>query len=266
MKRYLLFSLLSVFFVCSSQGQRWKLMRYEAIVGLGTTNIFGDIGGTPDDGNLFGLKDFKLNETRPSAFLGIRYKLFQDQAIRLNIIYGMGAGDDAESRNPDRGYSYSTMIIEPSLQYEYYFIPEERKFRSAALFNRRGMINNYSRLAAYAFAGVGGVMFMPTFGGTPSTTAELGENGFAVAFPAGIGAKYSINSELSIGIEAGGRYVLSDYLDGVTTQFSNANDVYYFGLVNLVYKLRTNRNGVPVIFTKKPGKRRVSSATRRRRR
>lgn len=267
MKKYIITAFILIFIFSSVYTQRWKLKRYEAIVGVGTTNIFGDVGLSPEaDGNLFGLKD--IQGTRPSAYLGIRYKLFQDQSIRLNFLYGFGNGED-EGNNTERGYSFTTMIFEPSLQYEYYFIREERKFRSAALFNRRGMINNFSRISAYAFAGVGGALYIPDFKGEATETAELGEQGFAVAFPGGIGAKYAINSDISIGIELGGRYVLSDYLDGVTTQYSNANDVYYFGLANLVYKLRTNRKGIPVIFEKSRRRRRPGSifgGSRRRRR
>jgi hypothetical protein len=59
--QYILLPLLLLFiFSNGSMAQKWKLKRYEGIVGIGTAHYFGDIGGTADETNLFGLKDVAL--------------------------------------------------------------------------------------------------------------------------------------------------------------------------------------------------------------
>jgi len=49
-------------------GQKWKLRRYEALVGVGSTNYFGTIGGSADPENLFGLKDLDIKDSRIQKF------------------------------------------------------------------------------------------------------------------------------------------------------------------------------------------------------
>jgi hypothetical protein len=52
--------------------------------------------------------------------------------------------------------------------------------------------------------------------------------------------------ELNFGLEVGGRYTFSDYLDGYTSQYSKSNDVYYFLNLTVTYKPKMGRNGLPV--------------------
>ncbi len=54
---------------------------------------------------------------------------------------------------------------------------------------------------------------------------------------------YSPN--FNFGLELGGRYAFTDYLDGYTSQFSKANDVYYFLNFTITYKLKTGPHGLP---------------------
>jgi hypothetical protein len=236
-------------------GQNWLLMRYEVHFGVGTANVFGDIGGTADKNNLFGLKDIKINETGPSFYLGVRYKLKMNQALKLNLIYGTAKSTDVGSRNEVRMFSYKTSIFEPSVQYEYYFLSEDRKFRTSRLYNRRGMINNFSTLAFYVYGGLGGVFFKPEFTASsrlPQQNVEFVNNNsnISVVLPIGIGIKTAFTKYWSVGIEFGRRFTLSDYLDGLSTSFSKAKDTYYFGNIHLIYKIETDRYGRPLFFKK----------------
>lgn len=236
--------------------QRWKLKRYEALFGVGSTNIYGDIGGTADVNNLYGLKDIKIGETRYSLFVGARYRIQKDLSVRFNLIYGKGIGSDNQSKNIERGYSFSTNIVEPSFQLEYSFLSEERNVAISKLYNRRGMVNNFTLLSAYGFAGVGGVMYFPKLdfhGNAPNLKYETvtGYSKFSVAFPIGIGVKYSIDQNWSIGFEFGKRFTLTDYMDGISTVFSKANDTYYFGIFNASYKILTNRRGIPEFMARR---------------
>lgn len=240
--------------------QRWKLKRYEVLFGVGSTNVYGDIGGTADANNLYGLKDIRINETRYSIYGGFRYRIKQDLAIKFNFIYGKGLSDDLKSKNEGRGYSFQTTLFEPSTQLEYYFLSEERKGNYSKLFSRKGMVNNYATLSAYGFGGLGGVIFNPKvdLNGKVPVPGETvtGYGKFSVVFPIGLGVKFAIDKSWSFGFEFGRRFVFSDYVDGISTKWSDANDAYYFGLFQLSYKLNTDRRGIPQFLVKRRAARR----------
>ena len=85
MKRKLIFLAICLFSISlSSFGQKWKMTRYEAIFGIGAANYFGDIGGSPADGNMLGLRDLTLGDTRPSFYLGARYKILENLSVKFN--------------------------------------------------------------------------------------------------------------------------------------------------------------------------------------
>lgn len=235
--------------------QRWKLKRYEVLFGIGSTNVYGDIGGSADANSLFGLKDIKIDETRFSLSGGIRYKIQKDLALKFNLIYGQGVSNDRGSKNDDRGYSFKTSIVEPSFQLEYAFLSEDRKVDISRLYNRRGMVNNFTLFSAYGFVGLGGSIFSPKLdlnGGTaiPGETVD-GYGKFTVVVPVGLGIKYALDKNWSIGFEFGRRIAFSDYIDGISTRWSKANDTYYFGLLQATYKLNTNRRGIPEFLVRR---------------
>lgn len=236
-----------VFTVSTGNAQKWKLKRYEAVVGVGTAHYFGDIGGTADENNLFGLKDIEIFKTRPSVYVGARYKIRHNMAVKTNFIFGFISGDDEGSRNNERNFAFSSKIFEPSAQFEFSVISEEQKFRTTAMFNKRGMINNYSQFNIYGFAGIGAVMAFPKAKKDFIDTYDPDHSKVGLAFPMGIGVKYVFSSNLSLGLEFGGRFTTSDYLDGYTSQYSKANDVYYFAVFNAIYRIKTSRRGWPVI-------------------
>jgi hypothetical protein len=236
----------------SGFAQKWKLTRYEAIVGIGTSNFFGDIGGYPNGQNWYGLKDINIFNTRPTLYFGARYKLKQDQSLKFNLIFAWLSGKDNPSVNYQdaRKYSFNSFVSEQSLQYEYYFVKEDRHRFSFALFNRRGMINNYSKIGLYGFAGLGGLFYWPNVTGNIKPAYGLPNNntGYAMVFPVGIGVKLIYSNKYAFGFEFGGRYSLSDRIEGLATQQSKFNDVYYFGIFNLVYRIKTTIRGYPMIF------------------
>lgn len=232
-----------------SEAQRWKLRRYEALVGVGFCNYFGDIGGAATEENWFGIKDLSIKHTRPSFYVGARYKIRPNVSVKLNLMYGYIAGDDAGSSH-DRGFSFSSRLFEPSIQAEYSLISEEQRKRSGALYNRRGMMNNYSQISLYLYAGIGGVFHntkvneaMEAF---PRYDPQHSKSG--ILFPAGLGLKYVINQSWSIGAEFGARFALTDYLDGYTSPFSKRNDLYYFGHIHGIYRIKTSKDGYPILF------------------
>jgi hypothetical protein len=258
------FSILLLFVVITEHayGQRWKLRRYEVGGGIGITQVFGDIGGTAEAKNMYGLKDIKIDETRLAFDALGRYKIDPTYSIKLNAILGFGNGTDAESRN-DRGREYKTILFEFSGQLEYYFIGEEKRFRSAAMFNRRGMLNNYASFSVYGFMGLGMVYSNAkvTFTKTdPGVNDQMFTGGnIGAVLPVGLGLKYIIDDRWLVNPELGYRISFTDKIEGYTqTKDSKHNDIYYFLTISACYRLESSRRGLPSIFDR--GYRKVKPA------
>jgi OmpA-OmpF porin, OOP family len=248
----LIIIVLMIMQISSVFAQRWKLLRYEAGVGTGSVQLFGDIGGTASKENWFGLKDIKINETSPAFSMDVRYKINPILSTKVNLDLGFGRGQDAGSRN-DRGRSYKTVLFEFSGQVEHYFLVEEKRYRSAAMYNRRGMMNNYATLSAYTFVGAGLIYAHanPNPGSQPIHEVDSYKPGshFAPVFPFGIGVKYVIDERSYIGGELGYRWAFSDYLEGYKqTAASKHRDIYYFFLISYNYRLKTTHRNIPAIL------------------
>ncbi len=238
-------------------GQRWKLRRYEIGAGIGTMQVFGDIGGTPNQNNWFGLRDISFKETNLAASGNIRYKANPYMSVRVNFNYGKGQGTDEGSRN-DRGRSYKLSLFELSGQYEYYFIREDKMYRSAAVYNKRGMLNNYNTFSAYAFLGGGVAISNSKHGDAVVLDIDDYRPGTNIApvISFGIGVKYIIDDRTYINGDLGYRYSLTDYLEGYKqTQYSKFNDVYYYLSISLNYRLKTSRRNIPVFLDRRSNRR-----------
>lgn len=244
MKRLLGFLIVAFLFNVSVDAQAWRMRRYEAIFGIGTSHYFGDIGGWSKDENILGLKDFDLTQTRPNIYVGFRYKLFEDLAVKLNFTYGYLHGDDSGGTNDSRNFKFYTAIFEPSFQVEYSFI-KEKEAMSYLMMKGRGMSQFRPSLSSYVFLGLGGAFFNITKKEN-LRYFDLNYTQAAFIIPVGIGLKLGLNTHWSIGFDLGGRFTTSDYLDGYTSEYSESKDVYFFGVINMVYKIKTAANGLPV--------------------
>jgi hypothetical protein len=245
MKRIaLLILVISLIYPKATRAQIWKMKRYEAIVGIGTSNYFGDIGGFSRGENVLGLKDISITSTRPSIYLGARYKVFEVIAVKLNLIVGFFAGSDEGKQNDTRNLEFSATIFEPSLQVEYAFL-KEKEAKSYLMMKGKGVKQFRSSISSYVFLGVGGGFFWPKAKGN-LTNFDLDYNKATLVMPMGVGLKYGLNTSWSIGFELGGRLTTTDYLDGYTSSYSEANDIYYFAVINFVYKMKTSKAGWPI--------------------
>jgi opacity protein-like surface antigen len=234
--------------------QKWKLTRYEFMFGIGPANYFGDIGGSASTSNWYGIKDISIKTTRPSFFGAARYKIKENMSIKVNMdLLFLGGNDNGSKQQILYGatYAFNTIAFEHSAQFEYSFLTEDRHRYSFALFNRRGMVNNFSRINFYAYAGIGGLAFKPYISGTSKTPQnDLVSNsfGYTAVIPAGLGLKYVYSNRMSLNAEWGARYSLSDYLDGLSSKTSHFPDVYYLTTIALVYRIRSDRRGYPILF------------------
>jgi len=227
-----------------SFSQRWKLQRLEVAAGIGSAHYFGDIGGTADENNLFGLKDISIKYTRPNLNFGGRYRITEEFDVKANLAFGYLEASDENSRNEARNYAFSSSVFELSGQVEYNIIPEKRPRTYSVMALRDGLRTFDRTLNTYVFAGLGGIYFNPKPLADLEGSERFNDNKhFGLIIPFGVGIKYPLNSQLHVGFELGGRWAASDYLDGLTTQFSEANDIYYFTLLNVILKIDTSRRG-----------------------
>ncbi|MCK4630042.1 MAG: hypothetical protein KAT40_01290 [Bacteroidales bacterium] len=244
MKKLLFFLIASFLFSLTVDAQAWRMRRYEAVLGIGTSHYFGDIGGWSKDENILGLRDIDFTQVRPSIYVGFRYKLYEELALKLNFIYGYLHGDDAGDANDGRNFKFYTGIFEPSFQVEYVFI-KEKEAMSYLMMKGRGMSQFNPSISSYVFLGLGGAFFKITKKENLQDV-NLDYTPAALVVPLGIGLKYGLNTNWSIGFELGGRFTTSDYIDGYTSEYSESKDVYFFGVINMVYKIETGSNGLPV--------------------
>ncbi|MBN2480577.1 MAG: hypothetical protein JXB19_02460 [Bacteroidales bacterium] len=236
---------------CKSFPQQWKLKRIEALFGIGTTNVYSDLGGAPNATNLLFIKDITFRSTRPSFYLGFRYRIDPKFTIKTSFIYGYSKTEDfTGSRNENRGFTSITQLFEFSGNLEYYLLPENRLLSSAAIFNRRGMINNYSSFALYVFTGVGATLYRSDLELTESRPGDeyKYDMGVTATFPLGLGIKYIISDDWIISYEAGYRQTLTDFLDGFKSPFSKMADIYWISSLNFSYRIPTTRRGLPVFL------------------
>ena len=244
MKKLSIYILL-LFFIMPyfADAQRWKRYRHEGVIGIGITNLYGDMGGGSGDARHNTL-DLDIEGTRAGIMLGWRYKLKELLAIRVNIIPALLKSSDSYTDNSsrsNRGGDASSFIIEPSFQLEYSLV-KERYGRRYTFSNINHF--NLSHVNTYVFIGIGGLFYFPT--ASVERDSGVGEPGvFAASFPMGIGFKYAINRVYTFGIEIGNRFTTTDYLDGFSDKFSTANDSYTFLLFSISKRFRTTRKGLP---------------------
>ncbi len=224
----------------SVEAQYRRYKSYEIHFGIGATNVFGDLGGAAVRDNWYGLKDIQFSQTRPTFYAGGRMDLNEQFSAKANLFAGIAAGKDAGSINDARNYSYSALMFELSGQIEWNFW-QPRQCIGTMLAQRRGRRGAQMRTRLYLFAGAGFVYSSPdldTHGKTLSKGEYTKTSTGGLVIPYGLGVKSDISPFWAVGLEIGRRYCTSDYLDGISTDWSDANDTYYFTTLHAIYKMQ----------------------------
>jgi hypothetical protein len=251
MKRSLLVVIILCFAVQLSDAQLWKLRHWEAEFGIGPSFSFPDIGGYTQGENLLGFKDLSYRQTRFNINGSLKYRVSRTVNLRLSLTYAMLHATDVRGSNEGREYEAITNLFEPVPMVEYYFI--KNKYESSYLFLKgKSLWALISSLDFYAFAGVGGVGYSVNLNDAliergmtePGSTAD---HGFSLVVPLGIGTTLIYNPNLNFGLEFGGRWANTDYLDGFNPDIlpNKAKDKYYFLNFTVTYKLKTGPKGLP---------------------
>ncbi len=215
-----------------SFAQRWKKARYEVVFGLGSTTFLGELGGANQIGTHFA-KDLEFSQSRPCGTLGLRYRLSEYFATRANLSYGRLKGDDKETAEIYRNFrnlNFVSNVWELTVNFEGAFMKEQdgKKYRLRGVRGKRGY-----ELYTYGFVGFGAFYFNPKGFGDGGLVAlqPLHTEGqgliatrkpykrLQICLPLGIGFKYTIKKQWSIGLEFGVRYTFTDYIDDVSTTY-----------------------------------------------
>lgn len=229
MKRlYVIVLLLILIPTLLSAQRRRNRYRWEFVGGAGITNFLGDLGGADQIGT-HAAKDWEWVALRPALSTGFRYKNSRWVGFKGVFSFGMLRGDDkltTETFRHNRNLNFRAPLFELSAQVEGYFTKEQQG-HLYRIKNARG--SKKIDLQAYGFAGVGLIAFIPQgkyksrwINLRPLSTEGEGLSGgpkkyapVSMSFPFGVGAKYGIDKQWSVGFEMGLRYTLTDYIDDV---------------------------------------------------
>jgi hypothetical protein len=222
------------------------MRRWEAVVGVGPSFFFGDIGGYTIGKNILGFKDLSYRQTRFDINGNLKFRITRFANVRLSLTYALLHATDVRGSNEGRSFEAATSIFEPALIVEYYFIKNYAENSYLFLKRKQSFIREMLKdLDFYVFAGIGGNAY--TVKGNDALVARgMTSGGFTAVIPAGLGTTLIYSPNINFGLEVGGRYAFTDFLDGYSNpQYSKANDVYYFLNFTITYKLKTGPHGWP---------------------
>lgn len=228
------------------EGQRWRLLRYEAGIGTGTVHPFMDIGSYKP-----GLSSFQITDSRPNINTHIAYVLLEDLNVKLDLNYLMIGATDSDTPERDRGFTFLSNAFEHTVRLDFNILGGGRAFGMQGMYNRRGMINNFGSSRLYVFGGVGGIMSKTEIwtvdGPIPDTKEGYYNNlNYGVVIPAGIGYRLAIDAYWDFTFEASGRFSFADKIDGYMHPSSLHYDRFITTSFKAVRKIRNDRKGRPI--------------------
>ena len=237
MKKLILLLLVIASFLPLVNAQLWTLRRLEVGGGPGTTQFYGDIGGFSKGKNVIGLKDFTFLHTRWNFNANARYRIFHNVSVRANFNFGVFRSTDDRGSNETRGLASSTLFYEPSVMGEFYYLKNKGENSYLLIRGKKPFQTLISMMDCYVFAGFGGISYNVKPNDKLSTFPTQ-KSGFAPVIPMGLGVSVVYRRDVSLGMELGGRIPFSDNLEGYTSVYSKANDIYYFFNFTVTYKIK----------------------------
>jgi hypothetical protein len=197
---------------------------------LGYTQKFhvGVFGGAAAYNGDLTAEIFPKKVTNGVVGISFNYEISDQILLRVQGMYSVIGGNDRFSKDSGlrvRNLSFETVLMEGSISAEYYLLNlYERKF------------------SPYVFAGLAVYHFNPYtyFGNTqkvylkPLSTEGQGLPGYnnpkqysltQAAIPVGGGIKFAVSPSIRIGIEGGLRKLFTDYLDDVSANYADENDL-----------------------------------------
>ncbi len=212
MKKYLLFSILLFLLsnLAFSQGPNSRTRSFIIGAGSGAAFYFGDLA-----------KDGSFEHVKPNVALSARYNFsgnnnFLDNvSVESQFTWFMLTGNDKKDPVKEmRNLSFTSHNFELNLLGHVSLFPEASRFYQRPFAN------------PYAYVGIGLVNFNPAakLEGERYNLRRLETEGpensygsFTMSIPMGLGVKFRASPFLNINLDGGFRWVLSDYLDDVSS-------------------------------------------------
>lgn len=252
----------------NGQNTFWQKHRHSVGFGLGAANFLGELGGRDQIGTDF-IYDLEFSETRPTLLVNYRYQMGSRIYGKAQFTFGFIGGNDAltdEIFRRNRNLSFRSTIFEFTGGLEFEVI----QFSNTSRYGRVKSARNHSS-ALYLSAGLGGTRFNPkgNFQGDWYALRALGTEGqnqddgpqkyslWTVVIPVGLGFRYEINQDWTVGAELIHRITFTDYMDDVSTVYYD-NDIItqtqgelagHFADPSLGYYVDENGNEVPLNST-----------------
>lgn len=225
--------------VDTADAQQWRRDRKEYVFSVGASNFLGDLGGANQIGTN-GFRDLDWPATRPLGGIGYRYRTGKDNSVKGMLHVGYLSGNDAlteEMIRRNRNLNFRTPVVELNAQFEWLMTKQREGHR----YKLRG-INGWRNIniESYLFVGVGLMWFNPQgqdMNGAWVNLKPLCTEGQGLVetrkpyhrlqpvIPFGIGFKYAISREWSIGLEYGLRKTFTDYMDDVSSTYFDNDEI-----------------------------------------
>jgi hypothetical protein len=183
-------------------------------IGIGAGHYFGDLNTRA-----------KVNRPKPAAGIFFRKNFGNYIAMRISGNFVQLGYSDIYNKHNEymrrRNLSFNTNVWELGLQGDfnfYRFLPGEPDFRFTPYITFGVSAFNYD---PYAYLN-GQKYFLRPLGTEGQAIDSLHRKPYssmAIAFPFGVGVKYSINDRINIGFEVVYRFANTDYLDDVSTTY-----------------------------------------------
>lgn len=201
--------LVTLFVFQSAAQQGW-----EAGAWIGTSHYFGDLN-----------TNFDLTKPGPAGGVTARYNINDRVCFKSAFSYGLIQETDEDSSNPferSRNLHFKSNIFDLTNQFEFNFMPYIH-----------GTSNYFT---PYFLLGLSVFHYEPKakYEGNWYKLRELGTEGqiigeeyfgFSAGLIYGAGLKWDISYRLSMNVEINTRYLVTDYLDDVSTVYPNKGEV-----------------------------------------
>lgn len=204
--------------------------KHELHVGLGGTQFLGDLGGQNGKGKTVGIGDMDFRSTEYEVHLGYRYRLHPLVALTTNLYAGKYFGSDDYTSNWRRNYRNITVrgtLLDLSQRVEFiYFSKYKLDYKKDKTI--------YKRFEAYAYTGIGMILFNPlgvsNYGdlarlhdlrtegqGYPNGTKEYKR--YSAVIPFGFGIQKNVSRRNSIRFELTYVKTFTDYMDDTSGKY-----------------------------------------------
>lgn len=226
---------------------------------VGPSFSLTDLGGAKKIGSPF-LRDLDFQATRFAVSAFYRYNINKFIAVRANLMYGMLSADDKNTDgNPPPNVTDSWYRARRNLNYTTHIF----EFQAITEINLKKYIHDEARgskdrWAPYIGGGLGFFYFNPytKLDGEKVKLKPLGTEGQYIGYKkpysnfqfdliAMVGIKYNVTEKFSIALEGWYHQTFTDYLDDVSGNYINPQDVPLLSSVGQILQNRANTGKYP---------------------